>query len=592
MKKALVLTIVCALGLGFATLAASPFTGTWSATIAMDPDAALLSDFFSVFEMSLALDYTIGGWTFGSTTTFADIGWSKQSFAADGVMGAFSFSSVMNFQPMAITAVDCHYPQTWSAVTTWLNCWFEDSDLFTYKYAPDFDDWKTVGTITIAGVSIEGTFFLEGFGGNDTCDIVAWLGPAVIGNIYTQTSGSTNFVLPGAATPVVLGSGARIVFAATTPDFDITSYTYFNLTEKFTKVLCGYSLTPGGTLKVATADCVLRFTSEYLLLEGVTFGCLEFDAGLRITCAGFDWVAVETTVSDLLFPGLDAVFQIKFTESAKTVALCLDLSLASTCLEFGVTVDYTPYGIDGFTFDSVGFEYEWNGVTFSSTTLFSGCIEEITDDAFAFSYLVPIGGITNTAGDVLPSIVDSGTGLGYYVPHCAYLEKYCVWEEFTLGSTSDSCCGGAFEFSVTTQFGNKLRLTYYGWDYSFFSGLADDPLTLLIDESWPVLNQDQMIDSSNVMAGDPLLVWWEVFGFDTIDEYWDALDAIMILGTPADLVLIGDIYAVDATGSLFGWIATQISVSAGISSSFGLTFGLDIDVYGWNAVSVGFEFSF
>ena len=588
MKKALVLTIVCALGLGFATLAASPFTGTWSATIAMDPDAALISEFFSVFEMSLALDYTIGGWTFGSTSTFADIGWSKQSFAADGVMGAFTFSSVMNFQPMAITVVNCNYPQTFTA-TWWWSCWYNDSDLFAYTYAPDFDDWKTVGTITIAGVSIEGTFFLEGFGGNASCPVVAWLGPALVGAIYTQTNGTGYGVLPGAAIPATLGSGARVVFAATTPDFDITSYTYFNLTEKFTTTTCGYSLTPGGVLKVATADCVLRFTSEYLLLEGVTFGCLEFNAGLRITCAGFDWVAVETTVSDLLFPGLDATFQIKFTESAKTVALCLDLSLASTCLEFGVTVDYTPYGIDGFTFDSVSFEQEWNGITFSSTTLFSGCIEEITDDAFAFSYLVPITGITDAAGHVLPSII-SAAGLGYYVPHCTYTEKYCVWEEFTLGSTSDSCCGGAFEFSVTTQFGSKQRLTYYGWDYSYY-----DHAYVGVGAPWDPAHQG--VGGGNFSAaGDPVLDWWEIFGFDTLLEYQDAL-ADLVVTSPtvdddADLLMIADIYIDDLTGSLFGWIATDISVSAGISSSFGLTFGIDIDVYGWNAVSVGFEFSF
>ena len=127
MKKALVTTIVLVLGLGLATFAANPLSGSWKTDIEITIDGAgglTVTD----FDSTLSVDYTISGWTFGSVTGFELGGWTTQSFSADGVLGAFTFGSALVFDPANAA----------------------------------FTSWDTTVSVSIAGITFDAEFLLMG----------------------------------------------------------------------------------------------------------------------------------------------------------------------------------------------------------------------------------------------------------------------------------------------------------------------------------------------------------------------------------------------------------------------------------------------
>jgi len=125
MKKALVLTLAFALGLGFAAFAA-PLSGEWESSITINPQ----SPAFTAFGSTITVDYTVGGWVFESVTVFDIDGWDAQSFSAAGVLGAFSIGSDLVFAPATAA----------------------------------FTSWDTTGSVSIAGVAFNGEFLLTDTG--------------------------------------------------------------------------------------------------------------------------------------------------------------------------------------------------------------------------------------------------------------------------------------------------------------------------------------------------------------------------------------------------------------------------------------------
>ncbi len=81
-----------------------PLSGTWTTSLSVNPNfQAAGVNLFSAFSSSLKLAYTLGGWTFGSTSTFGITGYSSQTFTTKGVLGAFTFDSSMAFAPMQVS---------------------------------------------------------------------------------------------------------------------------------------------------------------------------------------------------------------------------------------------------------------------------------------------------------------------------------------------------------------------------------------------------------------------------------------------------------------------------------------------------------
>jgi hypothetical protein len=585
MKKALVIALMFVLGLGIAAFA-GPVTGTWDMSISIDPGATIAGDLFIDLSTSLAVDYTIAGWVFGASSTFDTIGWSAQSFTASGVLGAFAFDATMNFLPRTITSQVYAYTVPVSiGLYYWNDCWLDNADALTIGYGADFDDLTATASVSIAGVSLEGLFFLEGYAGNIAANGYAFYNTGTIAaasTTWVQTAGDTNHVLGfTAATYKTLGSGWRFKASGSAGGINITSYTYFNLSEGFTTDSCKQSLVKKGTYTIASADCDVTFTEQYIYIDGFTFGCAENIAiGLDITCTGFQWIAFEVDDLDLglCCSGITADFQIKFGTLTKVASLCFAFEVKETsCFEFSVSLDYSGYSITGFTIDSVSLEHTWNGITFSSETLFGSYSSTITDAANQILFMVPRTGVKNAAGTVIPNDADATPR--YFDAHCYYTEKYEVWESFTVASEGDSCCGGAFTFSITTSFGTKKTLDSFAWDYQFEDGTVDSHDWYLYD----AVVAGTLPTVAGTSGGT------DVDGDGAVD---DILFPVTSPDTEAEACVYGAKYVAAASDQLFQWASTDVDLSIGIGSAWSLTFGLDIDVYGWNSLAFGFEFTF
>jgi len=97
MKRALVLSLIFAVGLGFAGFAQT-LSGTWDTDIILDLTATAWPAGVTI-NSTITVDYTVGDWTFGSTTTIANGNWTVQDFDFDGVLGAFTIGGDLSFAP-------------------------------------------------------------------------------------------------------------------------------------------------------------------------------------------------------------------------------------------------------------------------------------------------------------------------------------------------------------------------------------------------------------------------------------------------------------------------------------------------------------
>ncbi len=125
MKRALVLSLICVLGLGFSSLAAS-LTGYWDTDVTIDPQQTNFNDAIGLTS-ELSVTYTVGDWAFTSLTNLDETGWIGQEFDVAGVLGAFSITSDLVFDPGI----------------------------------PEFTSWETVVSVSIAGVSFSADFTLD-----------------------------------------------------------------------------------------------------------------------------------------------------------------------------------------------------------------------------------------------------------------------------------------------------------------------------------------------------------------------------------------------------------------------------------------------
>jgi len=92
-KKVLVLWGMILLLAGAA--GAQTLTGQWSAELEFDLQEATFADALTFYNTLIA-QYAVGGWAFGSVSTFADTGWSAQLFTATGVLGAYSIDTSLS----------------------------------------------------------------------------------------------------------------------------------------------------------------------------------------------------------------------------------------------------------------------------------------------------------------------------------------------------------------------------------------------------------------------------------------------------------------------------------------------------------------
>ena len=126
MKRALVISLICVLGLAFSGLAAT-LSGSWDTDVTIDPQQSDFSAAIGIVSV-LTVAYTVGDWTFTSVTDLDENGWTDQDFSVAGVLGAFSITSALDFTPVSAA----------------------------------FGSWTTSANVAIAGVSFGMEFKLEG----------------------------------------------------------------------------------------------------------------------------------------------------------------------------------------------------------------------------------------------------------------------------------------------------------------------------------------------------------------------------------------------------------------------------------------------
>jgi hypothetical protein len=99
MKKALVLSLIFAVGLGFAGFAQT-LSGSWDTDIVLDlaTGSATWTDDITI-KSELIIEYMVGDWTFSSETDLLNGAWSNQDFDFVGVLGAFTISGAVEFDP-------------------------------------------------------------------------------------------------------------------------------------------------------------------------------------------------------------------------------------------------------------------------------------------------------------------------------------------------------------------------------------------------------------------------------------------------------------------------------------------------------------
>ena len=124
MRRAFILGAVILMGLALAG-SAQALTGHWRIDLEIDPQTASFVDAFG-YSTDLLVKYTIGDWSFSSLSKLDELTWTDQDFSAIGVIGGFTISSALGFDPDVA----------------------------------EFDKWTMTTTVALGGVTFSGTFEL------------------------------------------------------------------------------------------------------------------------------------------------------------------------------------------------------------------------------------------------------------------------------------------------------------------------------------------------------------------------------------------------------------------------------------------------
>jgi len=469
MKRALVLSLIFLLGLGFSTLAAS-LTGSWDTDVKILPQQTNFNDALGLKSV-LKVDYMVGDWTFGSITTLTEDGWTDQDFSVTGVLGAFSLTSKLGFIPF--------------------NTYVSTSPYLSYpKYdAPEFDSWVSTAAVSIAGVSFSAKLSLWNPGdwafplydilgnqtnskvlvgafcpstpddrGNDlslelkgsgVAGDVTFAGTLTFGapNEYYYSIGGPVFGWDGTKWNVIPGINAAVVAgnSITYGTFSALVFVpYDNTTTKYTSFKMGEPQ-EACELMFKDAECDLDWTGISITI-GFPFCCADITSKIAFDCDGFDYASF--TAKGIVIPNLPWVTldtTVKFTTLSKTLTLSPTFDFGvMACFDLWISVDENPLTAGrGWTFNSLSID--------------------------GISLTCDIGAVTFTGASYW------GTPRVYY-EHPFYFsatnDMSAYWEYYKIATKDDGCCG-PFGFDLSVWFldsGNNL----------FDLGLVEANMTLQV----------------------------------------------------------------------------------------------------------------
>ncbi|MCD6359983.1 MAG: hypothetical protein J7M38_03900, partial [Armatimonadetes bacterium] len=391
---------------------------------------------------------------------------------------------------------------------------------------------------------------------------------------------------------------------------------YFNLEDywgSYAGYLSTYSLsysladyfTESGTWAIVCDDCAPRFTGLQVILEDVSFACATFNAMVSFDCCGFE--DVKFLVEDI---GLGCCWDvgfdlmITFADTSKSLTIDPSITLANACFTIDAGIDFSEtdgagFSLDGIEIYGLGLEYTWNGITFSSETSWDLSKNPILGSAYAGGAISsptkiyvwqPDTDFTQASftydedadtctldGSVTPAV--NADGVGYWELTSFACEKAYAWESFSIDVDGDSCCGGAYDISADFYFGDVKKLSDLDGSYYFLS--ASDTITEVV------------IYGDGYTAGKDATDHAASYYFRGYSDSSCNCCPCDDCSYTVDKVLWDANYAAKTnTSRLFDWIETDVDVSLGIGPNFDLTFGLDVNLWGWEDLTFGFEFTF
>jgi len=620
LKKALVVAMVMVLGLGlFAS--AQTWEGTWDTDIVIVPAAATFADFISSFDSDLDATFTVGGWAFGMTSDFSQIGLDGLGFTAVGVLGAFSLDVDMDFAPMKLIQVETSYVgleiDTVNAnCLSQTNSWTYESKIVKKTYMPAFDDLTVIGSVSIAGVNFEGLFYLKGTDADHATKYSQYTATAVPTQ-FSQTASATTPVLSTTlltvASSTKVGTGAKFTISGSFAGATLTSYTYFNISEKFyNTVMAAYGTTSlenelqkYGTISGLVCEgCYTFFNEEYILLEGLAFGCVSIDAAIDFTCCGFDHVSF--LFKDLAFGwGIDFDFLVKFTTSSKTMAFKPEITLDTECISIATELQFatgtktiTGLQIEGLSYTSEAI----NGLTVSFAATWDytdnpliGLYSTVTHYGASKVYFWKPDTHSSllTTATPHPAVTSAGVGAWALDSAYCYYEKATVFNKLSLDYSADACCGGAFTLSANTYFGTIASYTLTGVYGTYYYdatettvGAWDVELDFLgaANEWTDGLDADLV---ANAIDADDEPFFEAATASDDDCALCAAADA-----TAVEYLLIDKDYTVGSISSILSWVESDVDLSIGVASNVTIDFGVDMAWWGWENISLGVTFEF
>jgi len=642
MKKALVMTFVLVLGLGLAVSAADGFAGKWNAKVSLWPAASEFIDFVKSLKTEVDVDFTIAGFTFGMESTFGLAGMTGMDFDIDGVIGAFTVSADIDFSPMVLTSYAVHPVTLVYFDEPKYECdqspsWLVKNEIDNSAYTAAFDDLTAEVSVSIAGVSFDALGYLKGDAGTTTVTYGRWHFEGRPGYISpdSQSVDPNLGVQSGSKTVTVAdcyGSGFRLSMSGSFGGATLTGRAYFNIEDYWGSLYnyySAYSLYPccatfadmfveSGDWAIVCCDCIARFTELDIIVEDVAFGCATFSGMATFDCCGFgDIVFLVEDIGLGCCWDLGFDLLITFDETTKSLDICPDITLANTCFTIEACVvtapaspDETGFEITGIDIYGLTFEWALNGVTFKSVTSFDLGKKPILGSAAyggrisspdkiyvwqpdttlteaEFNYVHDGDDTCTLVADlvVYPINVDSTDavtdGAGFYELTSFSCERAYAWESFSIVVDGDACCGGAFDITAAFYFGDVKYLTdldgWYVYDLRTASGAANASYGKYLfygDDAWADLTA-ALLPSISAWSGsscDCCPCDDCSFGLDAV--IWDA------------------VYAAKDANRLFDWLRTDLDVKLGVGSGFVLTFGADVSLWGWDDLTVGFEFIF
>jgi len=626
MKKALVMTFVLVLGLGLTVFAAGEFTGKWNATASLWPAASEFIDFVKSLKSEVDVDLTIGGFTFGIESTFGLAGLTGMDFDIDGVLGAFTVSADIDFSPMVLKSYRYEPLTLLYFDEAKYGCgqtpsWLVKNEMVMAEYTAAFDDMTAEVSVSIAGVNFDALGYLKGDAGTTSVTYGTWYFTGKPGYGGQDVDAQNLGVQSGSKVVTVAdcyGSGWKLSMSGSFGGATITGRAYFNIADSFGSLygLYGYldaypccktfadMFVESGEWEIVCCDCIARFTELDIIVEDVAFGCASFSGMVTFDCCGFGDVVF--LVEDI---GLGCCWDlgfdllITFTETTKSLDICPDITFANTCFTIEACV-VADTGKDAFEIQGIdiyGLTFEWalNGVTFKSVTSFDltkkailgsskygGRISSpdkiqvwqpdttLTEATFAYDHDKDT---CTVSGIKYP--IDTTSGAGSYELTSFSCERAYPWESFVIDIAGDACCGGAFDITAAFYFGDVKELTDLdGW-YAYNLRNADGTANAAYGK-YLFYGDDTTFPSA--LLGT--ISAWSGAGCDCCpcDDCSFGIDAV-----------VWDAVYTDKTANrLFDWLRTDLDVTLGVGSGFELIFGADLSLWGWDDLTIGFEFTF